>query len=471
MSSFTDEPLARRGSSLETGLLSPVSAGTVAEAELTDAAWLQAMLDAEAALAAAQADIGVLPRAAADVIAKAAAAHDIDTRVVALSARETANPVVGLIKELTRVVHEIDPSAVDYVHRGSTSQDILDTGAMILAKRVLALIATDLSSVAEALAGLAAEHRGTVMAARTLALQAVPTTFGLKASGWRELILEARARVLAVADGLPVSLGGAAGTLAGYLEYAGPAGADPGTFAEQLNTAFARRTGLSPSGLPWHALRSPIADIGSTTAFVTGALGKFAVDVLTLSRTEIAEVAEPAPPGRGVSSAMPHKRNPVLATMIRSAALQVPALSIVLTQSLLSEDERSAGGWHAEWSALRECLRLTGGAAETAVDLGRGLQVRADRMSDNLALLGGQLSAERLSAALAPQLGKGPAKAVVSAIVDEAVARGASLREVSLARPEIAAWLSETDIDELLDPATYVGAAGQLVEEAIARRI
>ncbi|WP_219603169.1 lyase family protein [Mycobacteroides sp. LB1] len=456
---------------METGLLSPVSAGTVAEAELTDAAWLQAMLDAEVALAAAQADIGVLPRAAADVIAKAAAAHDIDIRTVALSARETANPVVGLIKELTRVVSEIDSSAADYVHRGSTSQDILDTGAMMLSKRVLGLIATDLGAVADALAGLAVEHRGTVMAARTLAVQAVPTTFGLKASGWRELILEARARVLTVAGALPISLGGAAGTLAGYLEYAGPAGADPGVFVEELSAAFARRTGLVASRLPWHALRAPIADIGSTTAFVSGALGKLAVDVLTLSRTEIGEVTEPAPPGRGVSSAMPHKRNPVLATMIRSAALQVPALSTILTQSLLSEDERSAGGWHAEWLALRECLRLTGGAAETAVDLSRGLQVHAERMSGNLALLGGQPSAERLAAALTPQLGRGPAKAVVTAVVDDAVARGVSLREASRSRPEIIAWLSETDINELLDPATYVGAAGQLVEAAITHRI
>lgn len=456
---------------LETGLLSPVSAGTVAEGELTDAAWLQAMLDAEVALAAAQADIGVLPRDAADVIAKAAAAHDIDARTVALSARETANPVVGLIKELTRVVGEIDPRAADYVHRGSTSQDILDTGAMILAKRVLELVATDLGYVGEALADLAAEHCATVMAARTLAVQAVPTTFGLKASGWRELVLDARARVLAVADALPVSLGGAAGTLAGYLEYAGPEGADPGAFVEKLNAAFARRTGLAESGLPWHALRAPIADIGSTTAFVTGALGKFAVDVLTLSRTEIAELAEPAPPGRGISSAMPHKRNPVLATMIRSAALQVPALSVILTQSLLSEDERSAGGWHAEWLALRECLRLTGGAAQTAVDLSRGLQVRTERMSDNLALLGGQPSAERLSAALTPRLGKGPAKSVVSAVVDHAVTAGVSLRDASAAHPEIAAWLSRAEIDELLNPKTYVGAAGQLVETAITRLI
>lgn len=455
---------------LDAGLLSPVSVGTVAEAELADVAWLQAMLDAEVALACAQADIGVLPRAAADVIAKAAAAHDIDVRAVALSARETANPVVGLIKELTRVVGEIEPSAADYVHRGSTSQDIFDTGSMMVAKRVLELIAADLGYVGEALAELAVEHRGTVMAGRTLAVQAVPTTFGLKVSGWRELILEARARLLVVADALPVSLGGAAGTLAGYLAYAGPQGADPAAFVEKLTAAFARTTGLAVPGLPWHALRAPIADIGSIAAFVTGALGKFAVDVLTLSRTEIAEVAEPAPPGRGVSSAMPHKRNPVLATMIRSAALQVPALSVVLTQSLLSEDERSAGGWHAEWLVVRECLRLTGGAAQTAVELSRGLQVRADRMSENLALLGGQPSAERLSAALTPQLGKGPAKAVVTEVVDEAVARGLSLREASLARPEIIAWLSAAEIDKLLDPATYTGAAGQLVEEAIAPR-
>lgn len=338
------------------------------------------MLDAEAALARAQAGLGTLPGTAAEAITRAARAEHLDLRAVALAARETANPVVALVQELTRVVAEQDTQgtgAAEYVHRGSTSQDIFDTGAMLVAARTLKLIRADLARTAEALARLAGEHRDTAMAGRTLALQAVPTTFGLKAAGWRQLLLDADRRLARVQDGgLPVSLGGAAGTLAGYLEYARIDGAgrqlEPGAYLDDLVEAFAAETGLARPALPWHVLRTPIADLAAALAFTAGALGKIAIDVQNLARTEVAEVAEPAVAGRGSSSAMPHKRNPVLSTLLRSAALQVPVLATGLVQCLVAEDERSAGAWHAEWQLLRECLRLVGGAAHTAVELAEG---------------------------------------------------------------------------------------------------
>ncbi|MGW0121478.1 3-carboxy-cis,cis-muconate cycloisomerase [Streptomyces sp. NPDC003327] len=455
----------------DSGLLSPVRVGTPVEAAVGDTAWLQAMLDAEAALARAQARCGTVPLAAAEAITAAARAEHLDLRALALAARETANPVVGLVKALTAVVAERSPEAAEYVHRGSTSQDVFDTGAMLVASRALRLVLADLRAVAEALADLAARHRDTPMAGRTLTLHAVPTTFGLKAAGWHRLVVDAAERLTRVAEqGLPVSLGGAAGTLAGYLQYAGE-DTTPEALLHELVAAYAAETGLTAPVLPWHALRTPVADLGAALAHTTGALGKIAADVQVLTRTEIGEVTEPTTAGRGASSAMPHKRNPVLATLIRSAALQVPALASVLAQCMLAEDERSAGVWHAEWQPLREALRLTGGAARTAVELANGLGVQAERMRSNLDATGGQIVSERVSAVLAPRLGKTVAKDLLTRASHAAAENGRPLADV------LAGLLSEDralkdlltgeELSALLDPAAYTGAAGALVDRAL----
>ncbi|MDQ0955782.1 3-carboxy-cis,cis-muconate cycloisomerase [Streptomyces phaeochromogenes] len=452
---------------LDAGLLSPVRAGTPVEAAVGDSAWLQAMLDAEAALTRAQARCGTVPPHAAEVITAAARADLLDVRELALAARETANPVVGLVTALTAVVATRCPEAAEYVHRGSTSQDVFDTGAMLVAQRALRLIVTDLQAVAAALADLAAAHRDTVMAGRTLALHAVPTTFGLKAAGWRQLILDAVERLERITrGGLPVALGGAAGTLAGYLQYAGE-GADPAAVLDELGAAFATETGLAAPALPWHALRTPVADLGSALAHTAGALGKIAADVLVLTRTEVGEVTEPAVVGRGASSAMPHKRNPVLATLIRSASLQVPVLATVLTQCLATEDERSAGMWHAEWQPLREALRLTGGAAHTAVELTRGLTVHPQRMRANLEATGGQLVSERVSAVLAPRIGKTAAKRLLTEASMLATTTGRPLADILAELPQLTGVLSRADAVALLDPNGYTGAAGPLVDRAL----
>ncbi|MEV5577178.1 adenylosuccinate lyase family protein [Streptomyces parvus] len=477
----------------DAGLLAPVCAGTPVEAAVDDRAWLQAMLDAEAALARAQSTLGTVPPGAAVAITEAARAELFDVRTLALAARETANPVVPLVRELTRLVALSDPAAAEYVHRGSTSQDVFDTGAMLVSARVARLLLADLRRTADALYDLAAAHRDTPMAGRTLALHAVPTTFGLKAAGWRDLVLDAADRVAGVLEGgLPVSLGGAAGTLAGYLEYAaiaaagdapagpdrdasaGPdrgtsAGLDRGGYLDALNDAFAAETGLARQRTPWHSLRTPVADLAAALAFATGALGKIAVDVQSMVRTEVDEVAEPAVAGRGRSSAMPHKRNPVLATLIRSAALQVPALAAGLTQCMLAEDERSAGVWHAEWPLLRGCLRLAGGAAHTAVELAEGLVVRPDRMRDNLRVTGSQMASERVAAALASGLGRGRAQELLAEASATARHTGRPLAEVLAALPGVAACLDPRVLSVLLDPLGYTGAAGPLVDRALER--
>ncbi|WP_330289652.1 class-II fumarase/aspartase family protein [Streptomyces sp. NBC_00576] len=456
----------------DAGLLAPTWAGTQAAAEVTDEAWLQAMMDVEVALAQAQFKVGLTPAAALASIASQAHADRLDLVALAHAARGAANPVVALVAAFTEVVAAKDPAAAEYVHRGSTSQDILDSAAMLIARRVLTLIATDLERIATALAVLADTHRHTVLAARTLAQHAVPTTLGLKAAAWLQLVTDALTRVRAVASELPAQLGGAAGTLAAYREYAtldGGEGRSPegGEGGIELLAPFAKALGLAEPTLPWHTVRTPIAELGAVLQLVTGALGKFALDVQTLSRTEIGELSEPAAAGRGASSAMPQKRNPALATLIVSAARQVPAYALVLAQCLLAEDERPAGAWHAEWQPLREALRLTGGAAHTAVELAEGLIVHPERMLANLELTGGAIVTERLAVVLAPVLGKAHAKKLLSAASAEAADTGRTIGEVLSGHPELSTRFTPAELSELLDPARYTGAADALVDRAL----
>ena len=448
----------------DTGLLSPVGVGSPVEGMVSDSAWIQAMTESEAALARAQASLGIIPAQAAVSITRASQEQNIDPRKIAIESRETANPVVSLIREFTELVRAVDPEAAEYVHRGSTSQDILDTAAMLISKRAFESIYIDLETVGVALRHHVEVHSGTEQAGRTLGLHAVPITFGWKAAGWSQLVDDARRRVeQLLREGLPVSLGGAAGTLAGYIEFARAEGVKlahtPGDIARELTLAYANELGLSTTPHPWHALRTPIADIAATSVFVTGALGKIAVDVLTLSRTEIGELAEGARKGRGASSAMPHKRNPVLATMIRSAGLQVPGLSSGLYGCMLAADERDAGAWHAEWFLLRESLRLTGGAAHTAVDLVEGLVVDRQAMQSNLQLAGESMTLERVAIALAPVLGKVRAKELLSDIVDVARTRAISIATAAYADPRLTQAIDAGALSELLRPENYMGAA------------
>ncbi|MFI6307654.1 adenylosuccinate lyase family protein [Amycolatopsis thailandensis] len=454
-------------SATDSGLLSPVRAGTSVEAATSDESWLQALLDAEAGLARAQAALGVIPAEAAERVGAVAKAVDLVS--LARRSREAANPVVALVADLTALVAEVDPEAAEYVHRGSTSQDIADSAAMLVAHRATGLILAELERVTEGLARLAEEHRDLVMPGRTLALQAVPVTFGLKAAGWLQSVLAAEDGLRRARAALPAQLGGAAGTLAGYVEFARPRlGEGRESYPEELLAGFARALGLATPVLPWHTARAPLAGLGSALAIVSGALGKLAIDVQTLSRTEIGEVSEPAGAARGVSSAMPHKRNPVLATLIRTAALQVPALALILTQAMLAEDERPGGAWHAEGLPLRECLRLTGGAATTAAELVEGLVVHPDRMRENLDRTGGLILTERLAAVLSSSLGRVAAKALMTEVAAEAARTGGSLGETLLADPVLAARFDGEDLTALLAPEGYTGAAGRLVDRALA---
>lgn len=336
----------------------------------------------------------------------------------------------------------------------------MDTAAMLVAARTLDVVLADLARTERALARLAREHRDTVMPGRTLTQHAVPTTFGLKAAGWRSLVLDARDRVQAVRDRLPAQLGGAAGTLAAFTAYGTP---DTGALVE----AYAGELGLAAPVLPWHTLRTPVADLAGALAFTAGALGKAATDVLTLARTEIRELSEGT---GGGSSAMPHKANPVRSTLVAAAARRAPQLAATLYGSLAAEDERPAGAWHAEWEPLRDLLRLVGGAARDTAELTEGLRVHADAMRAHLDLTHGLIVSERLSAELAPVLGRARAKELLTRAARRATAENRPLVELLTEEPELKdPALKDLDLVGLTDPTRYTGSAGALTDRALER--
>jgi 3-carboxy-cis,cis-muconate cycloisomerase len=316
----------------------------------------------------------------------------------------------------------------------------------------------DLGGAAEACAGLAGRHRATVMAGRTLGQQALPITFGLKAAGWLVALDEAGSGLAAVRrTRLAAQLGGAAGTLASL-------GAD----GVEVARRYAEELGLAEPTLPWHTNRVRVAELAGSLGTVAGVLGKVALDVTLLAQTEIAEVTEPSDTGRGGSSTLPHKRNPVAAVLVTAGTRRVPGLVATLLAAMPQEHERAAGAWHAEWEPLTELLRLVGGAARRTRELLEGLIVHPERMRVGLAATGGQLMTEHVATGLAGALGRVAAHDLVHRLSREAADTGRPLRAVLLADPTVRAQLGEADIDRLLDPGRYLGSAARFVDRALA---
>lgn len=459
--------MTTRGLTVDRGILAPAWAATGAAELVDDNAVVAAMLATEVALAEAQAELGVIPAGAAAVVRAAAVPASIDFEGMAAGVRETANPVVAFVEQLTAAVRSVDASAAEYVHRGSTSQDVLDTALTLLCAATLDRIAGDLLACADSLAGLASRHRDTPMAGRTLTQHAVPITFGLKAATWLQLVLDAVDRVRRTRASLPVSVGGAAGTLAAYHQYALET-PDPTGATLRLPALVAQRLGLAEPALPWHGARTPLADVASSLMFTTGALGKMAADILVLTRTEIGELTEEHAPGRGASSAMPQKHNPVFATLVATAARQLPPIALVLFGSMAVEDERSSGGWHAEWQPLRECMRIGAGAAANAARLAATLRVSPETMETNLRLTRGAIVSERVNAVLAPLLGKANAKRLLAELTSAAERDGAELADLLTVALE-KAGVDGPDTAGLFDPSGYTGISGQLVDRVLAR--
>jgi 3-carboxy-cis,cis-muconate cycloisomerase len=450
-SMFASRELARQFSLPSDKLFGPsLTSPEMAEAT-SDAAWLAALLEVEAALAEAESKVGLVPADAAAAIRIACEPARFDIEQIGLEAVAAANPVVPLVKALTR---SVPADVAVYVHFGATSQDILDTALMLIAKRALDLLLIDLDALAAGCARLARQHRDSVMPGRTLLQQAVPITFGLKAAGWLMGVTEATAGIGELHQRrLAVQLGGAAGTLSSL----GDAGLD-------VAAELARSLGLAVPPLPWHSDRTRIAQLGSALAIGAGAAGKIALDIILLAQTEVGEVAEAQ---YGVSSAMPHKRNPVAAIEADACARGAAAQAALLLGSMRSEHERAAGAWQAEWHAVGEGLRLTAGAVRRARVSVEGLSVDAARMRSNLELAGGLVMSEAAALALAAKLGRPAAEEIVRAAAARVAAGAGTLAQVLAAEPAVTAALSGDELAAALDPARRVGQAAALIDRAL----
>ncbi|MFD1506887.1 3-carboxy-cis,cis-muconate cycloisomerase [Georgenia yuyongxinii] len=421
-----------------------------------DAAVVAAMLRAEVALLRALQTCGVVPDAdggPALALAEAAARLTIDVADLGLRARGAGNPVVPLVKTLLVAVPE---DARPWVHYGATSQDIVDTALMLLARDVSAVVAADLRAATEAAAALAADHRGTVMAGRTLGQVAVPTTFGLKAAGWAAGLAAAAADVERVKSRLAVQLAGAAGTLAVY-----------GAKASDVVAAFAAELGLAVPAGPWHTERSRVRELAGAFAGAVAAPGKVATDVVLMAMSEVGELREGGGPGHGGSSAMPHKQNPVTSVLLRAAAVRAPGLLGTVHAAALQEHERAAGAWHAEWQPLEELLRLAAGSARRVRELLEGLDVDAARMAANLDAARPWVMAEALATRLAPRLGRAEAQDLVKHALEDAARDGVPTDDALLA--ELRRHPAAADLPAAaLDPRAALEGVDPLIDAALA---
>jgi 3-carboxy-cis,cis-muconate cycloisomerase len=449
--------------------------GAVFGREPDDQSWLRSLLAAEAALARAAERAGLVPAGAGAAVTRAADPAQFgpaELGELARSSQLTGNPVPGLARVLARKVASAAPAAVPAVHFGATSQDIMDTAAMLVARDALGAAAADLAAAADAAAGLAAGHRRTLMLGRTLLQQAVPVTFGLVAAGWLAGLDSAVEELGRVRDTrLAVQFGGAAGTLASL-------GAD----GARVRSLLAAEVGLANPPLPWHTERLRVIDVGAAAARALAALSKVARDVTLLAQTEVGEVTEGAggmggaggagQPRRGGSSAMPNKRNPVAAVAILGCAKQAPGLMATLLACAEQEYQRAAGAWHAEWQPYSQLLRLAVAGAAWARELLSSLQVDQARMGANLAAAGGLPLAERVTALLGDSLGPQRAHDLVAAAAARSAASGVPFRDALLATPEIEDRLSQAGIgpaqlEEALDPAGHLGAADDFIDAAL----
>ena len=445
--------------------------------EAGDQAWLRGMLEVEAALARALERAGLAPAGAGDAVTKAAVPENFDVAGLGALAALSGNPVPALSRAL---MSKVPRTAAGAVHRGATSQDIVDTAAMLMASRGLDVIMADVAAAARGAAALAVRHRSTIMVGRTLLQQAVPVTFGLVAAGWLAALDDAGAGLARVrAERLAVQFGGAAGTLAS-LGDAGP----------RVAALLAEELGLPLPVLPWHTSRLRMVELAGALAGANAVLGKIARDVTLLSQSEVGEVHEGSPgspgsgssgssgeagssPQRGGSSAMPQKQNPVAAIAILGCTKRVPGLLATVAAAAEQEYQRAAGAWHAEWETVTDLLSLTGSAASWAAEMLSGLTVDAARMSANLAAANGLPLAEHVTSLLTDTLGRAAAHDLVAEAGARAVSAGLPLRDVLLGLPQSAerleaAGITPEQIESALDPAGYLGAAAEFVDAALA---
>ncbi|MDN3566333.1 3-carboxy-cis,cis-muconate cycloisomerase [Paeniroseomonas aquatica] len=419
-------------------------------------AYLQRMLDVEAALARAQARLGIVPPAAAQAITDAALAEKLNLPALAAATRNTGYPVVGLVRQLSQLA---GPDAGRWTHWGATTQDIMDTAVVLQVREGLALIRAELLAVNAGFAQMARTHRATVMAGRTHLQHALPVTFGYKVAVWLSPLLTMLERLDQLRPRVEkLQFGGAAGTLASL-----------GDQGLAVQDALAKELGLASPDIPWHVARDGIAEAVGFLGLLCGALSKIATDVILMMQTEVAEVAEPHQEGRGGSSTMPQKRNPISCEYIIAQSRGVHALVPQMLAAMAQDQERGTGPWQTEPLAVGQAFLLAHGALAQARVLAEGLTVDVARMQRNLDSTGGLIVAEQVMMGLAPALGRGEAHHVVNHACDLALQQGAPLAQVLMADPQVSARLSAAEVARLTDPSAYLGSTQAFIDRVLAR--
>ena len=424
----------------------------------SDEARLQGMLDFEAALSRAEASCGIVPESQAQIIAGNCRAGNFDLSAIATDAALAGNLAIPLVKKLAELVAHQDKDAARFVHWGATSQDAIDTGCILQVRGAFDLIGQELVRVTGTLVTLAETHRGTPVVARTRMQQALPTTFGFIVAGWLDAVSRHRVRLAEIKPRvLTLQFGGAVGTLAAL-----------GDRGPEVAQALADDLRLSLPPIPWHTHRDRIAEIATTLGLCTGTLGKIARDISLHAQTEIAELSEPIVEGRGGSSTMPHKRNPVTCAVVLSATTRIPGLVNTLLSAMLQEEQRGLGGWHAEWETLPDIICLSGGALHHLAEMLPGLEVDTQRMRHNLELTNGLIFAEAVTMALGDRMGKMPAHLLVEAACKKAREQKRQLKDILREESGLRGHLTPADLESLFDARNYLGSAEEFIRRVVA---
>ena len=423
----------------------------------SDKAIIRAMLRFEAALVLAQADAELIPVEDAQLIASVCESTEIDVERMADAAQQAGNPAIPLIKELTGRVSKVNARAAGRVHAGATSQDVVDTAMMLQTKTALSKIDQSIVRLQQRLTELIAEHRETVMIGRTLLQHARPISFAFKLAGWLDQLIRCLSRVREVRTrSLAVQFGGAVGTLAAS-----------GPEALIVLSRLARRLELAEPAMPWHTARDRLFEVASALAMLTGCLAKVATDAALLMQTEVAEISEASSEGRGGSSAMPHKRNPIAPTMILAACTRVPGLLTTMAATFVQEHERAVGRWHAEWGTLPEIISLAGGALKHCGDLFERLEIDTTRMRENIDLTLGLVFAESVAVALAEKMGKPEADRLIKLACQRAQEKGCHLQQVLAWDSTVAGILDATALNRIFNAGHALGSANELIDRVL----
>jgi 3-carboxy-cis,cis-muconate cycloisomerase len=426
----------------------------------SDRGTLQGMLDFEAALAHAEARVGIIPAEHATAISEKCRAELFDVNALSIVAADAGNVAIPLVKALTALVARENETAARSVHWGATSQDIIDTGLVLQLQQALDFFDAELRKLADACAKQADLHRHTVMAGRTWLQHATPITFGLKAAGWLSAIERLRSRIADCRQRvLVIQFGGASGTLASL----GERGLD-------VSKELAQELKLAMPNMPWHSQRDNLVEVAAILGMLTGSLGKIARDISLMMQTEIGEAFEPGAEGKGGSSTMPHKRNPVSCAVVIAAATRVPALVSSMLSGMAQEHERGLGGWQAEWQTLPEICLLASSALEHTVHMIEGLEIDAQRMQTNLDLTQGLIFAEAVSMALAQHIGRAQAHYAIEQASQRALAGKQHLRDVLANEAQVTTHLNQAALEKLFDAKNYLGATEQFIGRVLATR-